>query len=136
MSRELKEIPSIKEDMNQKKPCDGLRWFTLCQKDVKLSKRCQKVKPMNYGGGSQKKLTWSSQILTSILMSNMNITEIGQKYFQWRFWGFLVTIICPVKIDIKSKKITYSCIYEETVSYKNSWKMPLIGRKFPNDIAS
>ena len=38
-------------------PCDGLRWFKLCvkmsscQKDVK----CQIVKHLDYGGGSQKK---------------------------------------------------------------------------------
>ena len=36
----------------KKKPCDGLRWFKLkemsnCQKDVKLSKRCQIVKKMS-----------------------------------------------------------------------------------------
>ena len=37
--------------------CDGLRWFKLCvkmsscQKDVK----CQIVKHLDYGGGSQKK---------------------------------------------------------------------------------
>ena len=29
--------------------------MSSCQKDVKLSKRCQKVKHMDYGGGSQKK---------------------------------------------------------------------------------
>ena len=28
--------------------------MSSCQKDVKLSKRCQKVKHMDYGGGSQK----------------------------------------------------------------------------------
>ena len=64
---------------NTKKwPCDGPRWFKLkkmskCQKDVKMSKRCQNVKKMSkcqkdvkcqkvkhtdYGRGSQKnKLT-------------------------------------------------------------------------------
>ena len=71
-------------------------------KDVKLSKRCQIVKHLDYGGGSQKnKLTqWGSQILTSILMSDMKVIEIAQKYFLWTFWGFLVTIICDVKIDV------------------------------------
>ena len=47
------------------------------------------------------KLTsWGSQILTSILMSDMKVTKIAQKYFLWTFWGFLVTIICDVKIDV------------------------------------
>ena len=30
--------------------------LSSCQKAVKLSKRCQKVKHMDYGGGSQKKI--------------------------------------------------------------------------------
>ena len=34
------------------------------------------------------------------LMSNMKVTKIAQKYFLWTFWGFLVTIICDVKIDV------------------------------------
>ena len=41
------------------------------------------------------KLTqWGSQILTLILMSDMKVIKIAQKYFLWTFWGFLVTIIC------------------------------------------
>ena len=43
---------------------------------------------------------WCSHILTSILMSNMKVTKIFQKHFLCTFWGFLVTIICDVKIDI------------------------------------
>ena len=38
--------------------------------------------------------------MTSILMSNMKVTKIVQKHFLWTFWGFLVTIICDVKIDV------------------------------------
>ena len=36
----------------------------------------------------------------SILMSNMKVTKIVQKHFLCPFGGFLVTIICDVKIDI------------------------------------
>ena len=35
----------------------------------------------------------------SILTSNMKVTKIVQKHFLCTFWGFLVTIICDVKID-------------------------------------
>ena len=41
-----------------------------------------------------------SHILMSILMSNMKVTKIVQKHFLCTFWGFLVTIICDIKIDI------------------------------------
>ena len=33
-------------------------------------------------------------------MSHMKGIKICQKHFLWTFWGFLVTIICDVKIDI------------------------------------
>ena len=33
-------------------------------------------------------------------MSNMKVTKIVQKHFLCTFWGFLVTIICDIKIDI------------------------------------
>ena len=47
------------------------------------------------------KLTqWGSQILTSILTSDMKVIKIAQKYFLWTFQVFLVTIICDVKIDV------------------------------------
>ena len=36
----------------------------------------------------------------SILTSDMKVIKIAQKYFLWTFWGFLVTIICDIKIDI------------------------------------
>ena len=38
--------------------------FPYVKKDVKLSKRCQKVKHMNYGGGSQKKINWHNEVHT------------------------------------------------------------------------
>ena len=43
---------------------------------------------------------WGSHILTSILTSNMKVTKIVQKHFLCTFWGFLVTIIYNIKIDI------------------------------------
>ena len=60
------------------------------------------MKHLDYGGGSQKKklTSWGSHILMSILMSNMKVTKIAQKYFLWTFWGFLVTIICDIQIDV------------------------------------
>ena len=36
----------------------------------------------------------------SILTSNMKVTKIVQKHFLCTFWGFLVTIIWDVKIDV------------------------------------
>ena len=80
------------------KRCQVVKKMSSCQKDVKY----EKVKYADYGGGSQKnKLTsWGSQILMSILTSNMKVTKIAQKYFLWTFWGFLVTITCDIKIDI------------------------------------
>ena len=35
-----------------------------------------------------------------ILMSNMKVTKIGQKYFLSTFWGLLVIMICDVKIYV------------------------------------
>ena len=80
------------------KKMSSVKRMSNCQKDVK----CQKIKHTDYGGGSQKKkLTqWGSHILTSILMSNMKVTKIVPKHFLCPFWGFLVTIICDVKIDV------------------------------------
>ena len=34
------------------------------------------------------------------LTSDMKVIKIAQKYFLWTFWGFLVTIICDIKIDV------------------------------------
>ena len=48
----------------------------------------------------------------SSLMSNMKVTKIGQKYFLCTFCGFLVTIICDVKIDInmcESHYVNFFC---------------------------
>ena len=55
------------------KRCQVVKKMSSCQKDVK----CQKMKHLGYGGGSQKiKLTqWGSHILMSILMSQMMVTK-------------------------------------------------------------
>ena len=85
--------------------------MSKCQKDVKMSKRCQNVKKMSNVKKSntqtmeevhkKNKFTWSgSHILMSILTSNMKVTKIVQKHFVCTFWGFLVTIIYDIKIDI------------------------------------
>ena len=47
-----KTDPTYGTTSKKKWPCDGLRWFKLkkmskCQKDVKMSKRCQNVKKMS-----------------------------------------------------------------------------------------
>ena len=65
--------------------------------------KCQKIKHLDYGGGSQKKnkLTqWGSHILMSILMSQMMITKNPQNVHRKYFWAILLTFIFDVKIDI------------------------------------
>ena len=70
-----------------------------------MSKSCQMCKKSNTQTmeevHTKNKFTqWGSHILMSILTSNMKVTKIVQKHFLCTFWGFLVTIICDVKIDI------------------------------------
>ena len=60
-----------------------------CQKDVKLA-NVKKVKSLNYGGGSQKIINWHYEVCRYWC----------QKHFLCTFWGFLITIICDIKIDI------------------------------------
>ena len=36
----------------------------------------------------------------TILTSNIKVSKIVQKHFLWTFWGFLVIIICDIKIDV------------------------------------
>ena len=43
----------------------------------------------------------------------MKVTKIAQKYFLCTFWGFLVTIICDVKIDINICEPHYVNIFCE-----------------------
>ena len=47
---------------------------------------------------------------------NFDITYEGHqnwsKYFLWTFWGFLVTIICDIKIDVNNCKHCYIRIPE------------------------
>ena len=74
-----------------------------CQKDVKLSKRCQKVKHLDYGGGSPKKkkknTQWGSHIDVNFHITydgDQNTQNVHRKYF----WPILMTFICDVKIDV------------------------------------
>ena len=71
--------------------------MSICQKAVK----CQKIKHLDYGGGSQKnKLTqWGSHILTQILTSHMMVTKNPQNVLRKYFWAILMTFITDVKID-------------------------------------
>ena len=65
--------------------------------------KCQKIKHLYYGGGSQKnnKLTqWGSHILTSILTSHMMVTKNPQNVHRNYFWAILLTFIFDIKIDI------------------------------------
>ena len=64
--------------------------------------KCQKIKHLDYGGGSQKnKLTQlGSHILTSILMSHMMVTKNPQNVHRNYFWAILLTFIFDVKIEI------------------------------------
>ena len=91
-----------------------------CQKDIKLSKRCQIHKNMPQDAKLKKrcqmsnsqtfglwkrftKKNWHDEVHTywhKFLLSNIKVTIVGQKYFLCIFWGFLVTIICDIKIDI------------------------------------
>ena len=49
--------------------------------------------------------------MTSILTSNMKVTKIVQKHFLCTFWGFLVTIICDVKIYVNICEPHYVNLY-------------------------
>ena len=41
----------------------------------------------------------------------MKVTKIDQKYFLCTFWGFLVTIICDIKIDANMSEPHYVNLY-------------------------
>ena len=79
------------------------------QKDVK----CQKVKHMDYGGGSQKnKFTYySSHILMSILTSHMMVTKNPQNVHRKCYWTILVTFIFNIKIDINMCEPHYGNLF-------------------------
>ena len=66
--------------------------------------KCQKIKHLDYGGGSQKKINWhniwGSHILTSILTSHMMVTKNPQNVHRNYFWAILLTFIFDIKFDI------------------------------------
>ena len=76
-----------------------------CQKDVKLSKRCQMSNNQTHRLWRRftKKINWHNEVHThwhQFLMSHMMVTKNPQNGHRKCFWGFLVTIICDVKIDV------------------------------------
>ena len=88
-----------------------------------MSKRCQL--PNNQTPGLWRRFTkknkmtqWGSQIFMSILTSHMKVIKIGQKYFLWTFWGFLVSIICDIKIDVKMCEphyVNFFCVWTSSI---------------------
>ena len=75
-------------------------------KDVKLSKRCQMSNSHTFG--LYKWRRFIKKLIDIIRFTNIDINfdviyeghQNWSKYFLWTFWGFLVTIICDVKIDV------------------------------------
>ena len=58
--QDVKEMSSCQRDVKLSKRCQVVKKMSSCQKDVK----CQKVKHMDYGGGSQKKIKWHNEVHT------------------------------------------------------------------------
>ena len=85
--------------------CQNVEKMSHCQKDVKLSKRCQISKSQTCRlwrrFTKKNKLTqWGSQILTSILTSQMMVTKNPQNVYRQYFWAILMTFIFDIKIDV------------------------------------
>ena len=83
-------------------PCAPL---LMCQKDVKLSKRCQMSKSQTHRLWRRftKKINWHNEVHTYWHQFWHQIWR-SPKLFKntlCSFWGFLVTIICDIKIDVK-----------------------------------
>ena len=89
------------------KNCHVTGWGGLCNKacvkkmsNYQKAVKCQKVKQLDYGRGSQKKLTqWVSHIMMSILMSHMMVIKNSQS-IKYVSWPILMTLICDIKTDI------------------------------------
>ena len=82
--------------------CSCVKMMSSCQKDVKLSKRCQMSKNQTHRLWRRftKKLNWHNEVHThwhQFLTSHMMVTKNPQNVHRKCFWGFLVTIICDVK---------------------------------------
>ena len=81
------------------KRCQIVKKMSNCQKDVK----CQRIKHIDYGGGSQKKINWHNEVHTfwrQFLTSHMMVTKNPQNVHRKCFWTILVTFIFDVKIDV------------------------------------
>ena len=82
-----------------------MKKMSSCQKDVKLSKRCQMSKSQTHGLWRRftKKINWHNEVHTYWLQFWHQIwksLKLVKNTFLWTFWGFLVSIIFDVKIDI------------------------------------
>ena len=81
------------------------RKMSNCQKDVKLSKRCQMSKNQTHRLWTRftKKINWHNEVHTfwrQFLTSHMMVTKNPQNGHRKCFWTILVTFIFDVKIDI------------------------------------
>ena len=79
--------------------------MSKCQKDVKLSKRCQMSKNQTHRLWRRftKKINWHNEVHTywrQFLTSHMMVTKNPQNGHRKCFWTILVTFIFDVKIDV------------------------------------
>ena len=83
-------MSKCQKDVKLSKRCQIVKKMSNCQKDV----NCQKIKHIDYGRGSQKKID-------IMRFTHIDVTYDGHrkpsKTLSHPFWGFLVTIICDVK---------------------------------------
>ena len=84
--------------------CLNVKKMSNCQKDVKLSKRCQmsKIQIPRLWRRFTKKLNWHEvhRYWASILTSQMMVTKNPQNVHRKFFWAILMTFISDVKIDV------------------------------------
>ena len=85
--------------------CSCVKKMSSCQKDVKLSKRCQMSKSQTHRLWRRftKKINWHNEVHTywhQFLTSHMMVTKNPQNVHRKCFWTILVTFIFDVKIDV------------------------------------
>ena len=79
--------------------------MSSCEKDVKLSKRCQRVKHMDYGRGLQKKKkkNWHNEVHRYWGQFWHHIRwwpKTLKMYIESIFWPILMTFIFDIEIDV------------------------------------
>ena len=87
------------------KRCQNVKKMSNCQKDVKLSKRCQMSKSQTHRLWRRfiKKINWHNEVHTywrQFLTSHMMVTKKLKNVHRKCFWTILVTFIFDIKIDI------------------------------------